>query len=195
MQDPADGVDSPFDGYFDYTGITSITPPAGADQVQIEWLDENGDWHVAYGPGPIPGDPSTIPDGVPFDDVKGMKFTFSSSTGAQLPPSGDQPAEIGIGAVTNDTVSSIPDEQSVRVCLIDDGRHFFREADPHLGQHFVHFRVPEDDAFGPHLVTDGEDMLERVRERTVSDIVQQRRREQQLPVAVIPLRILMELID
>ncbi|MFF2272916.1 DUF5979 domain-containing protein [Agromyces sp. NPDC058136] len=115
VQDPADGVASPFDGYFDYTGITSITPPAGADQVQIEWLDENGVWHVAYGPGPIPGDPSTIPDGVPFEDVKGMKFTFSSSTGAQLPPSGDQPAEIGIGAVTNDTVNTIAPEQSVEV--------------------------------------------------------------------------------
>ncbi|WP_157000758.1 DUF5979 domain-containing protein [Agromyces laixinhei] len=115
VQDPADGVASPFDGYFDYTGITSITPPAGADQVQVEWLDENGVWHVAYGPGPIPADPSSIPDGVPFADVKGMKFTFSSSTGDQLPPSGDQPAEIGIGAVTNDTVETITPEDAVTV--------------------------------------------------------------------------------
>ncbi|MGW9168181.1 DUF5979 domain-containing protein [Agromyces sp. NPDC055658] len=115
VQDPADGVASPFDGYFDFTGITSITPPAGADQVEIEWLDADGNWTSAYGPGPIPADPSGIPVGVPQEDVKGLRFTFSSSTGDQLPPSGDEPAEIGIGAVTNDAVLDIPIDQSVDV--------------------------------------------------------------------------------
>ncbi|MFF2388293.1 DUF5979 domain-containing protein [Agromyces sp. NPDC058104] len=115
VQDPADGVASPFDGYFDFTGITSITPPAGADQVEIEWLDADGNWTSAYGPGPIPADPSGIPVGVPQEDVKGLRFTFSSSTGDQLPPSGDEPAQIGIGAATNDTVLGIPLDQSVQV--------------------------------------------------------------------------------
>ncbi|MFF2496363.1 DUF5979 domain-containing protein [Agromyces sp. NPDC058064] len=115
VQDPADGVASPFDGYFDFTGITSITPPAGADQVEIEWLDADGNWTSAYGPGPIPADPSGIPAGVPQEDVKGLRFTFSSSTGDQLPPSGDEGAEIGIGAETNDTVLGIPLDQSVQV--------------------------------------------------------------------------------
>lgn len=115
VQDPADGVASPFDGYFDFTGITSITPPAGADQVEIEWLDADGNWTSAYGPGPIPADPSGIPAGVAQEDVKGLRFTFSSSTGEQLPPSGDEPAQIGIGAATNDSVLGIPIDQSVQV--------------------------------------------------------------------------------
>ncbi|WP_157432162.1 DUF5979 domain-containing protein [Agromyces italicus] len=115
VQDPADGVASPFDSYFDFTGITSITPPAGADQVEIEWVDADGNWTSAYGPGPIPADPSGIPAGVPQEDVKGLRFTFSSSTGDQLPPSGDEPAEIGIGAETNGEVLDIPIEESVTV--------------------------------------------------------------------------------
>ncbi|MFC9560883.1 DUF5979 domain-containing protein [Agromyces sp. NPDC056965] len=115
VQDPADGVASPFDSYFDFTGITSITPPAGADQVQIEWLDDAGVWHVAYATGPIPSDFTDIPDVDPLSDVKGLRFTFSSTTG-QLPPTppGEE-AAIGIGAETNDTVEDIPAEQSVTV--------------------------------------------------------------------------------
>ncbi|UOQ87774.1 DUF5979 domain-containing protein [Agromyces endophyticus] len=115
VQDPAAGVASPFDGYFDFTGITSITPPAGADQVEIEWLDADGNWTSAYGPGPIPADPSGIPAGVPPADVKGLKFTFSNSNGDQLPPSGDEPASIGIGAETNDQVLDLPLDESVTV--------------------------------------------------------------------------------
>ncbi|GAA1795714.1 DUF5979 domain-containing protein [Agromyces lapidis] len=115
VQDPADGTATPFDPYLVYTGITSITPPAGADQVEIEWMDENGVWTSAYGPGAIPADPSAIPEGVPFDEVKGIRFTFSSSTGDQLPPSGEDQAAIGIGAETTDEVNSIPENESVTV--------------------------------------------------------------------------------
>ncbi|MBM7832752.1 hypothetical protein JOE59_003457 [Agromyces cerinus] len=115
VQDPADGASSPFDSSFDFTGITSITPPAGADQVEIEWLDENGDWQVAYATGPIPTDFTDIPDVDPLSDVKGLRFTFSSTTG-QLPPTpAGEEASIGIGAETNDTVESIPRDQSVTV--------------------------------------------------------------------------------
>ncbi|MEF3404626.1 DUF5979 domain-containing protein [Agromyces sp. CCNWLW203] len=115
VQDPAAGVASPFDSYFDFTGITSITPPAGADQVEIEWLDENGDWQVAYATGPIPTDFTGIPDVDPLSDVKGLRFTFSSSTG-QLPPTpAGEEASIGIGAATNATVEEIPRDQSVTV--------------------------------------------------------------------------------
>ncbi|WP_395244880.1 DUF5979 domain-containing protein [Agromyces sp. MMS24-K17] len=114
VQDPADGVASPFDGYLDFTGITSITPPAGADQVQIEYLDEDGNWVVTYPTGPIPTDFTNIPD-VPPEDVHGLRFTFSSSTG-QLPPTpAGEEAAIGISGETNDDVLDIPLDQSVTV--------------------------------------------------------------------------------
>ncbi|SFR91486.1 hypothetical protein SAMN05428970_3803 [Agromyces sp. CF514] len=114
VQDPADGVASPFDSYLDFTGITSVTPPAGADQVQIEYLDENGNWVVAYPTGPIPSDFTNIPD-VPDDQVHGLRFTFSSSTG-QLPPTppGEE-AVIGVSSATNDEVLDIPLDESVTV--------------------------------------------------------------------------------
>ncbi|WP_394553395.1 DUF5979 domain-containing protein [Agromyces sp. MMS24-JH15] len=107
VQDPADGVASPFDGPLDFTGITSITPPAGADQVQVEYLDANGNWVVTYPTGPIPTDFTNIPD-VPPDQVHGLRFTFSSSAG-QLPPTPPgQEAAIGISSETNDQVLDIP---------------------------------------------------------------------------------------
>lgn len=114
VQDPAEGVASPFDSYFDFSGITSITPPAGADQVSVQWLDADGVWHDDYS-GAIPTDTSGIPAVDPLTDVKGLRFTFSSSTG-QLPPTppGEE-AAIGIGAETNDTVVDIPRDQSVTV--------------------------------------------------------------------------------
>ncbi len=115
VQDPADGVGSPFGEYLDFTGITSITPPAGADQVEIEWLDDEGIWHVGYPTGPIPTDPSGIPDVDPLSQVTGLRFTFTSSTGDQLPPSGEQPALIGVSAATNDAVLEIPAEEAVEV--------------------------------------------------------------------------------
>ncbi|MFB9308348.1 hypothetical protein BJY17_002184 [Agromyces hippuratus] len=114
VQDPADGVASPFDTYFDFTGITSITPPAGADQVSVEWLDADGVWHQDYS-GAIPADTSGIPEVDPLSDVKGLRFTFSSTTG-QLPPTpAGEEASIGIGAETNETVETIPRDQAVEV--------------------------------------------------------------------------------
>ncbi|MWB99775.1 DUF5979 domain-containing protein [Agromyces seonyuensis] len=116
VQDPADGTTSPFDPYLDFTGITSITPPAGADQVQIEWLDADGNWTVAYPTGPIPADPSGIPDVDPLSQVQGLRFTFSNSTGALLPPTpAGEEASIGFGAETNDDVLDIPPGTDVPV--------------------------------------------------------------------------------
>lgn len=107
VQDPADGIASPFDGYLDFTGVESITPPAGADQVQIEYLDPDGDWVVAYPTGAIPATP-WVPEVDPLSDVKGLRFTFSSSTG-QLPPTpAGAEAAIGISSRTNDQVLDIP---------------------------------------------------------------------------------------
>ncbi|WP_172979714.1 DUF5979 domain-containing protein [Agromyces agglutinans] len=114
VQDPADGVASPFDGYLDFTGITSITPPPGADQVQIEYLDDDGNWVVTYPTGPIPTDFTNIPD-VPPDEVHGLRFTFTSSTG-QIPPTpAGEEGTIGISSVTNDTVLDIPLDASETV--------------------------------------------------------------------------------
>lgn len=113
VQDPADGVASPFDGYLDFTGITSITPPPGADQVQIEYRDADGNWAVAYPSGPIPTDFTDIPGVEPPSDVKGLRFTFTSSTGDPIPPG--ENGTIGISAETNDTVLDIPLGESVDV--------------------------------------------------------------------------------
>ncbi|GAA1828570.1 DUF5979 domain-containing protein [Agromyces salentinus] len=113
VQDPAEGVASPFDGYLDFTGITSITPPPGADQVQIEYRDADGNWVVAYPTGPIPTDFTDIPGVDPASDVKGLRFTFTSSTGDPIPPG--ENGTIGISAETNDTVLDIPLGESVDV--------------------------------------------------------------------------------
>ncbi|KQM80906.1 hypothetical protein ASE68_17950 [Agromyces sp. Leaf222] len=113
VQDPAEGVDSPFDGYLDFTGITSITPPPGADQVQIEYRDADGNWTSVYGPDVVPTDFTDIPGVDPPSDVKGLRFTFTSSTGEPIPP-GDN-GTIGISAETNDSVLDIPLGESVDV--------------------------------------------------------------------------------
>ncbi|MET4159993.1 DUF5979 domain-containing protein [Agromyces sp. PvR057] len=113
VQDPAEGVDSPFDSYLDFTGITSITPPPGADQVQIEYRDADGNWTSVYGPDVVPTDFTDIPGVDPPSDVKGLRFTFTSSTGEPIPP-GDN-GTIGISAETNDTVLDIPLGESVDV--------------------------------------------------------------------------------
>lgn len=112
VQDPADGVASPFDSYLDFTGITSITPPPGADQVEIEYLDADGNWVVAYPTGPIPTDFTDIPGVDPPSDVKGLRFTFTSTTG-QIPPG--ENGTIGISSETNDSVLDIPLDESVDV--------------------------------------------------------------------------------
>ncbi|WP_022892784.1 DUF5979 domain-containing protein [Agromyces subbeticus] len=115
VQDPADGTASPYDEYLDFTGITSIAPPPGADQVQIEYQDPDGNWVVAYPTGPIPTDFTDIPDVEPLSVVKGLRFTFSSSTG-QIPPTPPgQEAAIGISSETNDGVLDIPLDESVTV--------------------------------------------------------------------------------
>ncbi|MGI9823600.1 DUF5979 domain-containing protein [Agromyces sp. Marseille-Q5079] len=113
VQDPADGVASPFDSYLDFTGITSITPPPGADQVQIEYRDADGNWTSVYGPDVVPTDFTDIPGVDPPSDVKGLRFTFTSSTGDPIPP-GDN-GTIGISAETNDSVLDIPLGESVDV--------------------------------------------------------------------------------
>ncbi|KQQ93687.1 hypothetical protein ASF62_05610 [Leifsonia sp. Leaf325] len=112
VQDPADGVASPFDSYLDFTGITSITPPPGADQVEIEYLDADGNWVVAYPTGSIPTDFTDIPGVDPPSDVKGLRFTFTSTTG-QIPPG--ENGTIGISSETNDSVLDIPLDESVDV--------------------------------------------------------------------------------
>ena len=115
VQEPADGVISPLSGYLDFTGISSVTPPTGADQVKIEYLDSAGTWQLASDTGPIPADFTGIPNVTPLSDVKGLRFTFSSTTGALpiTPPSGQ--ARIVIATSTNATVSSIPPGQAVTV--------------------------------------------------------------------------------
>ncbi|KQX07766.1 MULTISPECIES: DUF5979 domain-containing protein [unclassified Leifsonia] len=115
VQDPADGVAGPLEGYLDFRAIGSITPPAGADQVKIEYRDAAGNWQPATDTGPIPADPSGIPGITPLSDVKGLRFTFSSSAGELpiTPPSGE--ARIVVQTSTNSTVENIPQGQTATV--------------------------------------------------------------------------------
>ncbi|WP_235736716.1 DUF5979 domain-containing protein [Nocardioides alcanivorans] len=81
-----DQADSPeFWNAFDFTGLGSVTLPAGADQVQVDLFDGT-DW--------IPGTPSAdglpLPGGVANADVQGIRFTFSRADGALF--SGTVPA-------------------------------------------------------------------------------------------------------
>ncbi|QTX05854.1 DUF5979 domain-containing protein [Agromyces archimandritae] len=112
VQDPADGVASPFEGSLDFTGLTSLTPPNGADRVAVAWRDAAGVWHDDY-TGEIPSDLTGIPAVDPHSEVKGLRFTFTSSTG-RLPAGGEE-ASIGFAAETNDTVLDIPVGQAVDV--------------------------------------------------------------------------------
>ncbi|MDF1602871.1 DUF5979 domain-containing protein [Nocardioides sp. YIM 152315] len=108
IQDPQDGGADPFE-YLAFTGIDSITPPDGADTVQVDWLDSNGVWHTGTPTSPIPADPNTLlAEPVDFADVHGLRFTFTSSDGTVpvTPDGGD--AAIAVGTETRDNVTDIP---------------------------------------------------------------------------------------
>lgn len=105
VTDPAGGAPgSPFT-YLDFAGISALEMPEGAESVQIEWLDADGSWHDAYGPGPVPSD---LDSGMPADPalVVGTRVTFA---GAIAPGAAGR---IGIETVTNDTVTTIPQGQT-----------------------------------------------------------------------------------
>ncbi|MEU6859870.1 DUF5979 domain-containing protein [Glycomyces sp. NPDC046736] len=83
LTDPTDPSASPnpFD-YLAFTGFGDVVFPEGADQVQVDvWVD--GAW-VSGTPGPD----AVLPDGVDPDDVRGIRLTFTNSSGDPIPAGG-----------------------------------------------------------------------------------------------------------
>lgn len=102
FQDPKDGTPNPFQGDLRIVGISTLTPPSGADRVAVQWLDQvSGLWLPASPVAqPIPGDPDDLLIGAPAStDILGARIVFSSSTGTipMNPPGGE-------GKVVFDTV-------------------------------------------------------------------------------------------
>ncbi|MEU6249437.1 DUF5979 domain-containing protein [Glycomyces sp. NPDC047010] len=105
ITDPTDPAASPnpFD-YLAFTGFGDTTLPEGADQVLVEvWVD--GAW-VAGTPGPE----AVLPDGVDAADVRGVRLTYTDSSGDPLPAGGT--AGVQIDLVQRDNVTDI-DAQTV----------------------------------------------------------------------------------
>ncbi len=75
LQVPASSTD-----LFDYTAITGLsvtTWPAGADAVQVDWLaGASSTWNLG-----TPQPTASLPSGVNASTLKGLRLTFTSSTG------------------------------------------------------------------------------------------------------------------
>ncbi|TAJ47655.1 MAG: DUF11 domain-containing protein [Herbiconiux sp.] len=125
------GTDNPF-RLVDYAG-GSVSLPAGADLVQVDAYVSDGAGGYTWVPG-SPRAPGAIvlPDTVTNADVVGLRFTYTSSTGATIEPAGTagsvtldvvQRADnrvtgdslVAGGQVTNDVTGSVdvPNENSV----------------------------------------------------------------------------------
>ncbi|UYM03378.1 DUF5979 domain-containing protein [Solicola gregarius] len=104
VQDPADGADDPFE-YLEVTGISSITPPEGATQVQVDWQSADGTWTDGT-PTAIPDDPNALLDGITLSDIHGLRITWISEDGATIPP--DASSTIVLETQTRSNVTDIP---------------------------------------------------------------------------------------
>ena len=104
VQDPADGADDPF-AYLEVTGIASVTPPEGATQVQVDWQDADGNW-TDGSPTAIPDDPNALLNGIPLEDIHGLRITWISEDGATIPPDAD--STIVLETQTRDNVTDLP---------------------------------------------------------------------------------------
>lgn len=113
IQDPADGADDPFE-YLELTGIASITPPDGADTVQVDWQSEDGTWTEGTPVSPIPDDPNELLAGVDLADVHGLRFTFTGPDGVPITPEDGQ-AVIELETETRDNVEDIEPGETVTV--------------------------------------------------------------------------------
>ncbi|MET0736559.1 MAG: DUF5979 domain-containing protein [Microbacterium sp.] len=115
IQDPGDTASDPF-ALLALTGITSLTPPAGADTVEVFWRDAGGAWaSVAGAPVAIPPDPDDLLAGLTLTDVHGLRFVFTNSAGEiGVQPIGSG-AAIQLATVTRPSVVDIPDGTTVTV--------------------------------------------------------------------------------
>lgn len=106
ITDPAAGTTNL--EYLDFTSVGPVTPPAGADQFTLVYTDASGTNQL--GPFAAPTDAVDL-SGIDTAAITSLSFVFSNSAGTQLPPSTGSAdyASIGLGAVTNDTVLTLPE--------------------------------------------------------------------------------------
>ncbi|PJI86638.1 DUF5979 domain-containing protein [Luteimicrobium subarcticum] len=104
VSDPSDDGADPF-ALLALTGISSFTPPDGADTVQVAWTDADGTVTTLDPVSPIPSDPNALLAGVPLDEVHGLTFTFTGPDGIPI----DGEANIVLATETRDDVADIPD--------------------------------------------------------------------------------------
>lgn len=111
ITDPLDPAaePNPFD-YLDIVDLGTVTPPAGAEQVQVDaYVD--GAW-VTGTPGPPP---AVLPDVSPaaVADIAGLRFTFISTDGADIQPGAS--ADVNLDLEQNSSVSTIAPGTNVTV--------------------------------------------------------------------------------
>lgn len=102
IQDPVDPAATP--SPFEYLAITAplpdVTMPAGADTVQVS-LYVNGAWVDGPAGPPQPA----LPAGVDPADATGIRWTFTSTDGADIPVGAT--ADVGINMVQRDNVTTL----------------------------------------------------------------------------------------
>ena len=101
--DPA-AAPNPFE-YIAFSGFGTVTFPDGADQVQVDA------WDGAQWVDGTPGPEAVLPDGVANDAVRGLRFTFTDSSGGILPA--DAAAEVELDLVQRDNVADLTAETTV----------------------------------------------------------------------------------
>ncbi|MFC8732877.1 DUF5979 domain-containing protein [Luteimicrobium sp. NPDC057192] len=102
VSDPSADGDDPFQ-YLALTGISTLTPPEGADTVQVDWVDAAGTTHTGTPVSPIPDDPNTLLAGIDLTQVHGITFTFTGPDGIPI----DGEATIVLDTETRDNVADL----------------------------------------------------------------------------------------
>ena len=106
IQDPDPAPATEPWNYVEFTGLGTLTPPAGADTVQFDYYDGTT-WQTGVPTSPIPADANDlIPPGTDLASIQGVRFTFTNSDGT-LPPS-DTGASIEVETQTKDDVVDLP---------------------------------------------------------------------------------------
>jgi len=114
LQDPAFTgsapavADTAFE-YFDVTGFTGLVLPQGANQVQIDVLDADGQWHNGTPASSLPTATGGAINGVALGDIVGVRATFSNSdSSVKLPvvTNAGQTGNVGISVTLRQTLRS-----------------------------------------------------------------------------------------
>ncbi|MCT9819016.1 DUF5979 domain-containing protein [Microbacterium sp. W1N] len=104
---PATDASNPF-FYLAFTGFGTVTPPAGADEVVAEVFSAaDQTWHVVYtgaGPPVYPAPGGDIPA---LDDVYGVRFTFTDTTGDRIARDATVTADVQLAQ--RDNVDGLPE--------------------------------------------------------------------------------------